>query len=339
MVPHIMSDRRDSWQGRAAGQPKCSTKGSTWQPVDGVLPCTVVPCPEVSNGNFPIALARVKWVWDKKKQLLWRLWLGYSTLLLALLVLYTEVWVNDYIYRIVISMFVGGLGISTAYVLQRALKPRNSVVIPLTATLITIVVLYNVLSSMSCWCCKSDEDFEAMCSIAAHVKQIFEENGIKYWVCWGSLLGAHREADLPFQSMPWEHDFDVCVMEEDWPLIVDLLAEVPGLRQKNTMVDDGRLRSLVSRTYVDFYRYHYKANGTQMATRDGATREVVTPTELIEPMTTIRACNQQWPAPGRVVEAIIDAYGPDFRTPHWPPGLTGVMCKLRTDCPLSVRPT
>lgn len=57
------------------------------------------------------------------------------------------------------------------------------------------------------------------------VKTIFDENGIKYMICGGTLLGACPEGEANGHFIPWDDDFDVCIFEEEYEKATELLIE------------------------------------------------------------------------------------------------------------------
>jgi phosphorylcholine metabolism protein LicD len=77
----------------------------------------------------------------------------------------------------------------------------------------------------------------------------------------GSLLGAVREHDMPYQAIPWEHDVDVCVYQKDYDRVISLMQEDPNLEvfveRRCARYSDSYhgfdLRARITRSYVDFY--------------------------------------------------------------------------------------
>ena len=53
------------------------------------------------------------------------------------------------------------------------------------------------------------------------VKKILDENGIRYMICGGTLLGAVTTGKF----IPWDDDFDMCVLEEDYDKMKSLLLQ------------------------------------------------------------------------------------------------------------------
>ena len=50
---------------------------------------------------------------------------------------------------------------------------------------------------------------------------VFEKEGIRYSICGGTLRGAY----LTGEFLPWDEDIDLCVYEEDYDRMTDLLIE------------------------------------------------------------------------------------------------------------------
>lgn len=57
--------------------------------------------------------------------------------------------------------------------------------------------------------------------IFKEVKSILDESGIRYMVCGGTLLGAVTTGKF----IPWDDDFDMCVLEEDYDKMKSLLLQ------------------------------------------------------------------------------------------------------------------
>jgi lipopolysaccharide cholinephosphotransferase len=55
--------------------------------------------------------------------------------------------------------------------------------------------------------------------IMKEVDAIFRENGIQYFIFWGTLLGAVRHGGF----VPWDDDLDVCVFESEYEKAIGLL--------------------------------------------------------------------------------------------------------------------
>lgn len=57
------------------------------------------------------------------------------------------------------------------------------------------------------------------------VKALFDDNGIKYMICGGTLLGACPGGEANGHFIPWDDDFDVCIFEDDYEKATDLLID------------------------------------------------------------------------------------------------------------------
>lgn len=53
------------------------------------------------------------------------------------------------------------------------------------------------------------------------VKEILGKLGIKYWLDWGTLLGAVRDGKI----IEWDHDIDLGTMDDSWEKIVSTIPE------------------------------------------------------------------------------------------------------------------
>ncbi len=69
----------------------------------------------------------------------------------------------------------------------------------MAAVLVAALLFVSVTSYFSCWCCVRERDQREMCDTTIAVTRLLAVNNVPYWICWGSLLGAVREADMPFQ--------------------------------------------------------------------------------------------------------------------------------------------
>ena len=58
----------------------------------------------------------------------------------------------------------------------------------------------------------SAEREKELLTIAKNVADIFDQFNVRYWIASGSLLGAVRDGGI----VPWDDDFDVAMMEDDW---------------------------------------------------------------------------------------------------------------------------
>lgn len=96
---------------------------------------------------------------------------------------------------------------------------------------------------------------------------ILQKHDIKYMICGGTLLGAATTGKF----IPWDDDFDVCVFQEDYNRMIDILIkEIPEVGGKNIVVqcsktephyylDWIKIRDTRSHVYPDIP--NYKDNG------------------------------------------------------------------------------
>lgn len=62
---------------------------------------------------------------------------------------------------------------------------------------------------------------DRLLEMAKEVTAIFEKNDIKYFICFGTLIGALRHGGF----IPWDDDFDIFLFEEDYDNAIRLLLE------------------------------------------------------------------------------------------------------------------
>ena len=54
------------------------------------------------------------------------------------------------------------------------------------------------------------------------IKEIFDKHNIKFWLDWGTLLGAVREGKI----IEWDHDIDLGIMAEDFKKNTSVFSEI-----------------------------------------------------------------------------------------------------------------
>ena len=65
---------------------------------------------------------------------------------------------------------------------------------------------------------------EATLNVMDRLHAICEENGIRYNIYWGTLLGAVRHGGF----IPWDDDFDICMLRDDYNRLCELLSPEKG---------------------------------------------------------------------------------------------------------------
>ncbi len=65
---------------------------------------------------------------------------------------------------------------------------------------------------------------EADALFTAIIAKVLEKNGLRYWLDWGSLLGAVRHRGF----IPWDDDIDLCIPRDDYDRALKVLQEELG---------------------------------------------------------------------------------------------------------------
>ena len=144
-----------------------------------------------------------------------------------------------------------------ALIVQSVANQRLRMAMVVGLLMVLPVISVYSLSSISSWCCVKHADFDRLCNLAARTADHLDRHGIPYWVCWGTLLGAVREIDMPYQAVPWEHDFDLCVYEADWAGFRAAMRNASDVifNEERKIVFDTNYRTTMARAYVDIYKY------------------------------------------------------------------------------------
>lgn len=101
------------------------------------------------------------------------------------------------------------------------------------ACLVTLVLsVYLVacyLSHNGLWCAQHPNIINAMCDKVIQFAEFAKSYNITlWWLTMGDLLAIHRGHDMP---MFWEHDIDVCITPEQYPIFLKALKSNPGIFQ------------------------------------------------------------------------------------------------------------
>lgn len=94
----------------------------------------------------------------------------------------------------------------------------------------------------------------------AEIIGIFEKNNIRYSICGGTLLGAYTTGKF----IPWDDDIDICVLEDDYELMLKVVGEYHSAswelqwnnNEPNYYHDWAKIRDKKSITYplIDGYK-------------------------------------------------------------------------------------
>jgi len=99
------------------------------------------------------------------------------------------------------------------------------------------------------------------------LKEILDKCGVKYWLDWGTLLGAVRDGKI----IEWDHDIDLGTMDESWEKITPVF---PELEKKFHVQFEPRKHIFLDwveffQNKFDFYRIEiwlYKLKGKHVLT-------------------------------------------------------------------------
>ena len=77
-----------------------------------------------------------------------------------------------------------------------------------------------------------------------------DELGIKYWLDWGTLLGAVRDGKL----IEWDHDMDLGTMDDSWKKLVSILPELEK-RGFYVVLQNVKMYKNVVQREISLYRF------------------------------------------------------------------------------------
>lgn len=181
--------------------------------------------------------------------------------------------------------------------------------------LVGFVLFVAIAAHFSSWCLVRESDVEELCTQLIRLKDLLDSNGVKNFLCYGSLLGAYRETDNRFHHIPWEHDVDLCVefdkkeeftklmhdsdlITEFWPNAVGMWGRVHIDRYYSTW--------RWSELWIDVF--YYKRNGTAIKFRD-----VEMFADELEPLKWIDYCGSRFWIPNRSKIVLEQLYGDGWR--------------------------
>lgn len=141
------------------------------------------------------------------------------------------------------------------------------------------------------------------------VHKVFTERKIKFWLMFGTLLGAVREGNF----IEWDHDVDVGVLADDFgfwfPALTELQEE--GFEIIRTIVDKGKdclVTILRKNYYIDFYVMSRYRRGWCFGNRYELKDYY---SEFIE----VKFLGEWFLIPSRLDEWLIEHYGKDWQVP------------------------
>ena len=113
-------------------------------------------------------------------------------------------------------VFLGSLPFFALFVLRLSqLKLRWCPSLAIAQSLSICLVVY-YLSSNGLWCAQHPDVTRALCAKLVQFKSFAASSKITFWwLTLGDLLAVHRGRVRP---IPWEHDVDICITPEQYPL-------------------------------------------------------------------------------------------------------------------------
>jgi len=94
----------------------------------------------------------------------------------------------------------------------------------------SLLLTIAISSHYSAWCCISTYHQETLCTTFEMIRGVLDEARIPYFVCFGTALLSLRDAHRPYQTIPWEHDLDVCIQWQDFDRFRAAVTMHPGLQ-------------------------------------------------------------------------------------------------------------
>lgn len=151
------------------------------------------------------------------------------------------------------------------------------------------------------------------------VKAVLDKHNIKFWLVYGTLLGATREGDF----IAHDTDTDLGVYEEDRKQFIIALKEILGLGFKliRTRAPDDRATIMREDEYIDFgiFRVERDDRGREYYVYQD-NREYGQSFETLKPQFFL---DEEFLVPTAAEELLLRWYGKDWRrpkagTPAWP---------------------
>jgi hypothetical protein len=123
---------------------------------------------------------------------------------------------------------------------------------------ITLIAIMYTASSRSLWCCVQPPVRALLCDTLSDVVDAFKAHDITAWICMGSLLAAQRDRGQP---LPWEHDLDLCILEQHVNKALDVLNRMHDAPHGMILPNGQQLKKIdfqylpATRRYVPFRVY------------------------------------------------------------------------------------
>ena len=82
------------------------------------------------------------------------------------------------------------------------------------------------------------------------IKKVLDEGGVRYWLDFGTLLGAVRHG----RSMPWDGDFDVSTLDENIVERTDLWEKLKRMGY-NVRIAHGNVKIEMANWSIGYYKF------------------------------------------------------------------------------------
>ncbi|CAM1324763.1 Uncharacterised protein g8778 [Pycnogonum litorale] len=178
------------------------------------------------------------------------------------------------------------------------------------------------ISWNSLWCCIHDDDINSLCDTAVKVAEILERSNIRYFICYGSILGAYREKG---RHIKFEHDVDICIFRDD------NLRFVNAMKRSSFEIENAAgnsfFRVFIPGNYYQRSRWNIIQMWVDVYTMCNAGVDKLVqcnfekPTvarSIIEPIdTNISYCGSLFPKPKNHRRYLEIFYGPSYMTPKY----------------------
>jgi hypothetical protein len=144
------------------------------------------------------------------------------------------------------------------------------------------------------------------------LKGIFDQNNIKFWLCFGTLLGAVRDNEF----IPYDTDTDICVYKEDLGKIVNVVPELEKMNLKLIRVihEKNLITFMRNDEYIDIYVFVKRRKALILKEwRMGDTFKIKY--KFFKKFAKIIFLNQTFLVPNKYEKLLEEFYGKDWRIP------------------------